>query len=237
MVEDENTILLTEDGAPIGQVLVNTGENMFDPDANNRRIAETSRALVKSNADLLTDGVSEDDAEALAQFFEGFNDGAKRDKALRLYVVDGETIDNIAKKVGVPARTVAQWMYLGGWDRIMRRDIAARQAESVLAIARLRAERRLDVTREQLEQAKEIRDLAAQKIRDNSVSLKSGTEAWAAASRIEQTLTGVDEAGAIANIDGESEAKAKEKENAKAPLVVVFNGTGGLPPIRKAGTL
>lgn len=234
MVDNDNEILLTEDGAPIGQVLMTSGDTTPDLGVNERALAAATRELARGNADALAAG-ADIDGEALVQLFEGFDDDDKRNRALSLYVRDGKSLDETAKAVGVPSRTVAQWMYLGGWDKIVRREIAARQAESVLALAKLRAERRLGVTKEQLEQAKEIRDLAAEKIRDNSVSLKSGTEAWAAASRIEQTLTGVSEAGAIANIDGEAEAK--EKDGGKAPLVVVFNGAGGLPPIRKAGTV
>ena len=95
----------------------------------------------------------------------------------------------------------------------------------------MRAERRTAVVEEQLEQAKRLRDAALEKLEHEETGVKSATEAWAAAAKVEHTLVGVSEAGTVANLEGgDSEQK---KDNGKQPLVVVFQGNGGLPPIRR----
>ena len=144
------------------------------------------------------------------------------------FVVDGLDIEKVASLVEVPARTVSMWIYNGKWDELAKKELAVRQSQSILDLARFRAEQRLKVAKEQAEQAKMIRDAAADKIRNEEGSLKSNTEAWAAASKIEHTLVGMGESGDVADI---MEKKEDEKDKGKTPLVMIFNG--GLPPVRK----
>ena len=79
-------------------------------------------------------------------------------------------------------------------------------------------------------QARQLREAAIEKLENDETSVKSATEAWAAAAKVEHTLVGVSEAGTVANLDGED--PEKKKDGGKQPLVAVIVG-GGLSPIRK----
>jgi transposase len=151
---------------------------------------------------------------------------------MELYAVEGRSIDEVAKAVDVPGRTVAMWVYNGQWDVLAKREVSARQAQSALELARMRADRRIEIAKEQFEQAKEIREKAMSRIRDDEGSLKANAEAWTAAAKVEHTLSGVSEAGTLAEA-AEREDGAK-KDGGKQPLVVVIQG-GGLPPVRRHG--
>lgn len=220
--------LLTEDGHPIGEIVVSDGESV--PASVSEETVARNRELALRNE--AAEIVGEADADtAIAELYPSYTDVDKRKKALELYVASGRSIDEISSEINVPKRTVSMWAYNGGWDRLLRKEMMATQVQSILALARLRNQKREAVALEQLEQAQKIRNKAMEDIEDGSVSLKSGTEAWSTAARIEHTLTGMSEAGTIANIDG-NDAKQDDKNNdGKQPLVVVFQG-GALPPRR-----
>jgi hypothetical protein len=123
------------------------------------------------------------------------------------------------------------WSYNGQWDQLAKKECAARESQAKLELARIRAEKRTRIVQEQLEQAKQLRDKAIEKLNEGEASVKPAAEAWAAAAKVEHTLTGLSEAGTVADIDGSSDEK--KKDAGKQPLVVVFQG-GGLPPVRRA---
>lgn len=226
---NKDNILLTEDGHPIGEVVIADGANVPPVRPTSEIVAENREALLRSEAQELT---GDPDADtAIADLYPGYSDVDKRKQALTLFVAEHLMVDEIAEKVGVPPRTVSQWMFVGHWDAMAKREIAAQRSQSILELERLRSKRRLEVAKEQLEQAKAIRERAMENIEtDQGGSLKSNTEAWAAAAKIEHTLTGVSETGSVAGLDGSDDEK--KKQNDKQPLVMVFQG--GLPPIRKA---
>ena len=146
------------------------------------------------------------------------------------YVTKGLAIKDVAALVGVPERTVSIWAYNFGWDRLLKQELAARQTQSVMELAKVRAEKRTQIVEEQLEQAKQLRDKAIEKLHSGETSVKPAAEAWAAAAKVEHTLAGLSEAGTVANLEGED--PEKKKAEGKQPLVAVIVG-GGLPPIRR----
>lgn len=226
-MNDPNVELLkTESGHNIGEIVLADNTSVLQP-PDEDIVAENREQLLKEQAAELT-GVPDADA-AVAEMYPGYGDSEKRRSAMKMFVLEGRTADDIGTALGVPGRTVSMWAYNGQWDNLLRKDLAVRQSQSVLELARLRADRRIAVVREQLEQAKELRDTAMRKLRDDETSVKSATEAWAAASKIEHTVTGLSEAGTVADLDGRD--GEQKKEQGKTPLVMVFQG--GLPPIRK----
>ena len=112
--------------------------------------------------------------------------------------------------------------------------MAARQHQSIVELARVRARHRTEVVKEQLEQAKILREKAMDMLETGEAGVKSATEAWAAAAKIEHTLTGLSEAGTVATLDGEDPEK-KKQDSGKQPLVMVFQG-GALPPVRRSNS-
>lgn len=226
-MNDPNVELLkTESGHNIGEIVLADNTSVLQP-PDEDIVAENREQLLKEQAAELT-GVPDADA-AVAEMYPGYGDSEKRRSAMKMFVLEGRTADDVGVALGVPGRTVSMWAYNGQWDNLLRKDLAVRQSQSVLELARLRADRRIAVVREQLEQAKELRDTAMRKLRDDETSVKSATEAWAAASKIEHTVTGLSEAGTVADLDGRD--GEQKKEQGKTPLVMVFQG--GLPPIRK----
>lgn len=219
-----SSILMTEDGHPIGDIVL--ADNASVPMPTDSTIEANREDLMRSAAADLT---GNPDAEAaVAELYPGYSDPDRRKKAMTAFVVDGLEIEKVAALVEVPARTVSMWIYNGKWDELAKKELAVRQSQSILDLARFRAEQRLKVAKEQAEQARMIRETATERIRNDEGSLKSNTEAWAAASKIEHTLVGMGESGDVADI---MEKKEDEKDKGKTPLVMIFNG--GLPPVRK----
>lgn len=228
MTENPNEVLLTEDGHPIGQLVIADNTHVPEVMPTEREAKENRDELLRTEAQELT-GNPDADA-AVAELFPGYGDSDKRKRAMTLFIVDGKDVDEVATAVGVPARTVSQWAYAGRWEELVKRELAVRNSQSVLELARLRADKRVEIAKEQLEQAKKLRDKAADAVLRDETSVKSGTEAWAAVAKIEHTITGVSEAGTVVGIDGGAkEAEKKPEQGGKTPLVMIFNG-GALPP-------
>ena len=219
-----SSILMTEDGHPIGDIVL--ADNASVPMPTDSTIEANREDLMRAAAADITGNPDAD--SAVAALYPGYSDPDRRKKAMTAFVVDGLDIEKVAVLVEVPARTVSMWIYNGKWDELAKKELAVRQSQSILDLARFRAEQRLKVAKEQAEQAKMIRDAAADKIRNEEGSIKSNTEAWAAASKIEHTLVGMGESGDVADI---MEKREDEKDKGKTPLVMIFNG--GLPPVRK----
>lgn len=227
MDNPNESILLTEHGTPIGEVVV--ADNASVPPApTEASVAENREALLKSTAAELTGDPDGD--KAVAELYPSYADAEKRKSAMVAYVTKGLAIKDVAAMVGVPERTVSIWAYNFGWDRLLKQELAARQTQSVMELAKVRAEKRTQIVNEQLEQAKKLRDTAIEKLNEGETTVKSATEAWAAAAKVEHTLAGLSEAGTVANLDGED--PDKKKAEGKQPLVAVVVG-GGLPPIRR----
>ncbi len=220
-------ILLTEHGTPIGEVVI-ADNSSVPPAPTEASPAESREALLKATAAELTGDPDAD--KAVAELYVGYADAEKRKVAMLAYVTEGMRMPDIAAKVGVPERTVSRWAYDFGWDRLVKQELAARQTQALLELAKVRAERRTRIVEEQLEQAKQLRDAAMERLEDGETSVKSATEAWAAAAKVEHTLTGLSEAGTVASLDGED--PERKRNEGKQPLVVVFQG-GGLPPVRR----
>lgn len=220
-------ILLTEHGTPIGEVVV-ADNSSCPPAPTEASVSENREALLKSTAAELTGDPDAD--KAVAELYPSYADAEKRKSAMVAYVTKGLAIKDVAALVGVPERTVSIWAYNFGWDRLLKQELAARQTQSVMELAKVRTEKRTQIVEEQLEQAKQLRDTALAKLHEGEASVKPAAEAWAAAAKIEHTLTGLSEAGTVANLDGED--PEKKKAEGKQPLVAVIVG-GGLPPIRR----
>lgn len=227
MNDPNEAVLLTEDGYPIGELVISDGGASVPSPADNA-VVESREQLLRTQAAELT---GQPDADrAVAELYPGYGDSDKRRSAMNMFVVEQKSVDEIAKLVEVPGRTVSMWVYNGNWSELVKKELMARQSLSILEMARLRADRRNEVMKEQLDQAKELRDTAIRKLREGETSVKSATEAWAAASKIEHTVTGLSEAGELASLDGESK---QAKSDAKPPLVVVFNNgsASGIPTL------
>ena len=226
MNNPNESILLTEHGTPIGEVVV-ADNSSVPPAPTEASVSENREALLKSTAAELTGDPDGD--KAVAELYPSYADAEKRKSAMVAYVTKGLAIKDVAALVGVPERTVSIWAYNFGWDRLLKQELAARQTQSVMELAKVRAEKRTQIVTEQLEQAKTLRNKAMEKLEHDEASVKSATEAWAAAAKVEHTLTGLSEAGTVANLDGED--PEKKKNEGKQPLVMVFQG--GLPPVRR----
>lgn len=227
MDNPNESILLTEHGTPIGEVVV-ADNSSVPPAPTEASVSENREALLKSTAAELTGDPDGD--KAVAELYPSYADAEKRKSAMVAYVTKGLAIKDVAALVGVPERTVSIWAYNFGWDRLLKQELAARQTQALLELAKVRAEKRTKIVEEQLEQAKQLREAAIEKLENDETSIKSATEAWAAAAKVEHTLVGVSEAGTVASLDGED--PEKKKDGGKQPLVMVFQG-GGLPPVRR----
>lgn len=225
MTDPNQEVLLTEDGHPIGELVMASNETVA-AFPNEKSIEENRTDVLRSNAIALTG--QPDGDKAVAELYPGYSDGEARKKAMVAFVADGKSPDDIARELDVPARTVAMWSYEGRWDELLRKEIKARHTQSLLELAKVRSEKRVRVAREQLEQAEELRNQAMAEMREKGVSM-SKQSAWTAAAKVEQTLVGMSEAGAVTGVDAED--KDKGKDEGKRPLVMVFQN-GGLPPMR-----
>ena len=221
-------IMLDELGNPIGQLAVNLGGPNAVQKADTSVEAAQCAALEDNAADL--PGIA---PHEIAEYYPGYDDPDKREKARRLMIVYGRTVADIVKAVSVPERTVLMWVANYKWAEARRRDIQARDDVSRLELAETRIAKRNKVFREQLEQAEHLRNKAVEAVDSEQASVRSGAEAWATAAKAEQTILGLSEAGRVASADGKDGGDDTDGPKLKQPLVVVVQG-GGLPPIRRA---
>lgn len=227
-----DAVLLDDYGKPIGQLVVSMG----GPTAVEK--ADTSVEDAQSNA--LEDNAAQLPGIApaeIAEYYPGYDDPDRREKAKRMILNEGRDVVVVAQAVGVPERTVLMWVANGRWAEARRRELLAKDELSRLDLAETRIRERNEVFHSQLDQAKRIRKKAIEGIESESVSVKSGAEAWAAAAKTEQTILGLSDAGKVAaadgtDSDGDGRKKGSGSGDGKAPLVMVING-GGLPPIRR----
>lgn len=225
-VVNPSDVLVTEDGHPIGQIVVADNTRLPEVRPSETEIANARQELLRASVRDMTGMLDPD--EAIAELYPGYCDIDRKQKAMKLFVAECKSIEETAEAVGVPPRTVSQWIYVGRWDALVRHEIAVRNIESSFAIEKLRVKVRKNVMEEQLEQARMIRNKAAQNIKDDTGSLKSNTEAWNAAARVEHTIVGISETGDLATVDEEPKEKGKT-DTGKTPFVMVFQN-GSLPP-------
>ena len=229
MNNPNESILTTELGTPIGEVVI-ADNTSLPPVPTAASIEENRSELLRATAVEVTGDPDAD--KAVAELYPGYMDAEKRKLAMTAFVVQGRTVEESALAAGVPERTVAMWAYNGRWDQLVKREVAAMETKSKLELAKFRAQRRMKIVKAQLEQAEELRDTAIEKMKAGEASVKSATEAWAAASKVEHTLTGLSEAGTVADVDGGG-GSGSGKGDGKQPLVVIVQG-GGLVPVRRA---
>lgn len=202
---------LAEDGHPIGQLAMASSDPAVFVDNS---IEEAEAQLIATK---------EEELGTDLELYPGYENMDKRQKAKRLFVVEQLPTDVIARRVGVPERTVSMWIYNERWDSVVRKSLMVQDMQSRLELARIRAGTRNRVALEQLEQAKKIRQEALKAVGEGK--LKGATDAWAQATKVEQTILGIKEGGDIASVDSKSEEENSSSK--KQPLVVVFNN--GLP--------
>lgn len=222
-----DAVLLDDYGKPIGQLVVNMSGPGSVP------VADT--ALEDAKDDALADNAAQLPGIApaeIAEYYPGYDDPDKRDKAKRMVLNEGRDAAVVAQAVGVPERTVLMWVANGRWAEARRRELLAKDELSRLDLAETRIKERNKVFHSQLEQARLIRDRAITAIKNESTSIKSGAEAWTAAAKTEQTILGLSDAGRVAAADGTDDGDKKGDKDSRKPLVMVFQG-GGLPPIRR----
>lgn len=211
LINPVDDVFLNEEGHPIGQLVM----------ADDSRTSSIDDALETAETGLVQS--KEEELGADLALYPGYEDMDKRQRAKMLFVVEGAKSAEIAQKLSIPERTVMMWIFNERWDSLVRKEITVRDMQAKLELARIRADRRNVVAGEQLEQAKMIRDEAMEAIKEGKI--KGGTDAWAAAAKVEQTILGIKEGGEIASTDGKSEED--DKKEGKKPLVVIFNN--GLP--------
>lgn len=219
-------VLVTEDGHPMGQLVIADNTCVAETRPTETEVANARLDLLRESVRDLTGELTAD--EAIVDLYPGFFDDEKKRKAMRLFVTETRSVEEAARAVGVPPHTVAQWVFIGRWDTLLRHDIAARGVQANLELERIRINSRVDIMKEQLEQAKMIRKKAARNIEEDVGSLKSNTEAWSTAARVEHTIVGISESGDVTSMDAEDTPKEKQAEN-KTPFVMIFQG-GSLPP-------
>lgn len=192
---------------------------------------EVREAALRSSLIELT-GSPDADAR-LVQVYRGYEDAEKRDQAMRLYVEACCPIDEIARKVGVPERTVTAWAYVGKWSQPVIMEMSMRQQQEAAQLALLRVRQRRSVIQKQLDSAQMVRDKVENEL--DGMSAKSAAEALKAAADIENRALGMSESGRTDFMERQEEKK--REESGKTPLVfVVQNRTGsGIPTLRKAG--
>jgi hypothetical protein len=224
MNNPNEAILLTEDGHPIGDLVVASGSSVDTTPTTDAENEETNREVMRRIASDITGDPDPD--SAVAEIFEGIDDADKRRSAMRLFVVEHRPITAIAKEVGVPERTVSMWMYEGKWSDIAGREVEVRRTASLVEMEMLRSTLRSQIAREQLDAARTIRRTALDKLASNEVSVKSAAESVKSASDVEARILGISETGALDRTG--QDRKEQDDSQGKKPLVVIFNG--GLPP-------
>lgn len=218
-------IMLDELGNPIGQLTVSMG----GPNS----VQKVDTALEVAREDALEDNASDlpgIEPHEIAEYYPGYDDPEKREKAKRLMLIEGRSVAEITKTVGIPERTVLMWVANFKWAEARRRDLVARDEISRMELAEIRINKRNKVFREQLDEAAKLRRKALDAVETGEASIRSGAEAWSNAAKTEQTILGLSDAGKVASADGHEDNKGADDR--KDPLVVVIQG-GGLPPIRR----
>lgn len=219
---------LTDDGVPIGEVAVSNGTAVVRwPESEREKEVEANRqALIRQEVTEITGSDSSDDA--MLELYEGYDDPDLRKQALRKYIIGREPLQKIADDLNIPVRTVSMWAFVGCWDRVLKREIQAEQEHSMLMLVKYRNLRRASAAVEQLDAAREVRQVALDKLRTDDISVKSAADALKSVADVEARVLGISESGALDRGE-KTEAEKSQATGGKQLLVVNFNGE--LPPI------
>lgn len=172
--------------------------------------------------------------EEFSAYYPGYEDPVRRDRARRLYLREDRSLAEAASMVGLPLGTITAWAYTERWVERKALETGVLQSEERVALARLRTERRTQIVKDQLDVSKKIRDRADDLLEeaDTPSRLKSAAEATKLAADVETRALGIADDGRI-DVPQEGE-DASGRPGGKQPLVIVFNGPNGLPPVRAA---
>ena len=160
-----------------------------------------------------------------------FDNDQKRDKARLNFFRDDMSLEDIAINVDVPFNTVIAWAHCEDWVKRKSIEVKTRQAEEKLKLDKIRLERRVQIVRDQLDTSSKLRERIDQMVDDADTpsQLKMIAEAAKNISDTETRALGIADDGSVSNANDDPE----NGPNAKRPLVVVFGGNTGLPPIRR----
>jgi len=150
------------------------------------------------------------------------------------YMTSNDTVDDVAKFVGVPEITAVRWAHLHGWADARANLMKVRERDERHAITMMRLEKRKKALAGQIKTGEKLRDAVEAKLDTGDdlrpSDLKSLGDALKAAAEVEGRGLNVTVDGAAGAEDAVSPGAAGP-ESRKAPLVVVVQG-GGLPAIR-----
>lgn len=197
--------------------------------------AEAERAaLIRAEAVEIT-GVADPEL-AIASLYPKFGDSELRKKALHRYIADSVPLETVAKELGVEPRVVFLWAYSGRWSAVVNHEITARRDAERVELNRIRIAHRAAAMAAQLDNSKEIREIALEKAREAETAgqVKMAADAFKSAADVESRALGMGESGAVEDDDPQKQDKEKD---GKKPLVVIVNNNGnpaGLPDVRKA---
>lgn len=169
--------------------------------------------------------------DEFAIIYPQYDDFRKQKKAREMFFRDNEKLEDISRIIDVPLNTVLAWAYVEKWVDRKSAEIKVLQAEEKMHLARLRTERRTGIVKDQLDASKKLRNKADDLVEDAATSsqLKLAAEAVKLATDIETRALGITDDGKVSSAEDEEK---EGKEGGKQPLVMVFGGTSGLPPVR-----
>lgn len=228
MRKDE--IEVADDGSPLGTLVV-PGCGPLAPKSAAAKVAEAKAELARVEAQEITSEVDPD--EDVLTLFEGYGDPAKRDAAKTLYVVRQLPAAEVARQVGVPIETVAQWVHEGRWNRIVARTLSVLSGDEGAKLTRFRTENRERLLRQQVEDAEAQQAVLRAQIASGEMRVsKSSAEALGALARVQNAAMGVAESGAVVDVGEADEKKAERPVN--SPLVVIYReSASGIPTLGK----
>ena len=218
------------DGTPIGEVKDASPVAVLAEEARHKREMEAAYDVAVDSG--LFAEPKDVDMSLVDAIYPKYNDRLSRRKALELYARGEMQFADIAEKLDIPLRTLAQWAKVGNWSRLQES-----MAETLGNVerARLRINRSLrreSILNEQLDLAKKVRGKAASALdgAETSGQIKLAAEAAKLAADLEVRALGIGDSGDL------SDAKAPDGRQAdgRSPLVINFHG--GLPPVRVSGT-
>lgn len=217
------------DGSPIGEVKDASPVDVLAEEARHRHEVEAAYDVAVDSG-LFADP-KDVDLALVDAIYPKYNDRVARRKALELYAKGEAKFDEIAEKLGIPLRTLAQWAKVGNWSRLQESTAATLGNVESARLRINRSLRRESILNEQLDLAKKVRDKAKAAIdrAESSGQLKLAAEAAKLAADLEVRALGIGDSGAVS--DGR--AAAPGQADARTPLVINFQG--GLPPVRVSG--
>lgn len=225
------------DGTPIGAInAAPTGDDnhlvcapsTFDESTGLVRRME----LVMSPDAVLDKPTDEMPAEVIEKVLPGYSDNDKKLKAVVLYVDGNKSLVEIAKELKIPERTVVRWAEEGHWLQFNERMAKTLKEHEKTRLAVKRVKEREQAIDEQIELGHKIAEEGKKFIAEAETpgQFKMAAEGVKLGADMVGRALAISESG---KVDADP---AKDAAQAGAvPLVMVFRGDGGLPPVPKAG--